>query len=208
MTNIKLDFIKIKELLSLLENIIRGGISIVMGDRFVESNENKKILYIDGNNLYGWAMSQYLPTGTFEKPYFPEEYELEQTVEDLRFIPDNNPNGFFIECDLEYPVEIKEKTENFVLFKPKQIQSVSHYKNSVKQPNYKPTLTNVCDLTNKQKFIIHYRLFKFYTKMGMKVTHLHTIYRFKQSPWLAKYIDHNTQKAPNQKQTSKKACTN
>ena len=37
-------------------------------------------------------------------------------------------------------------------------------------------------------------MFKFYTKMGMKATHIHTIYRFKQSPWLAKYIDHNTQK--------------
>ena len=42
--------------------------------------------------------------------------------------------------------------------------------------------------------MIHYRMFKFYTKMGMKVTHIHTIYRFKQSPWLAKYTDHNTQK--------------
>ena len=30
--------------------------------------------------------------------------------------------------------------------------------------------------------------------MGMKVTYIHTIYRFKQSPWLAKCIDHNTQK--------------
>ena len=28
----------------------------------------------------------------------------------------------------------------------------------------------------------------------MKVTHIHTIYRFKQSPWLAEDIDHNTQK--------------
>ena len=42
--------------------------------------------------------------------------------------------------------------------------------------------------------MIHYSMFKFYTIMGMKVTHIHTIYRFKQSPWLAKYIDHNTQK--------------
>ena len=72
--------------------------------------------------------------------------------------------------------------------------------NSVKQPNYNPTQkpnkqTNfVCELTNKQKYVIHYWMFKFYTKMGMKVTHIHTIYRFKQSPWLAKYIDHNTQK--------------
>ena len=24
------------------------------------------ILYVDANNLYGWAMSQYLPTGGFE----------------------------------------------------------------------------------------------------------------------------------------------
>ena len=28
----------------------------------------------------------------------------------------------------------------------------------------------------------------------MEVTKIHTIYRFKQSPWLAKCIDHNTKK--------------
>ena len=201
LTNIKLDFIKDKHLLLLLENNIRGGISSVMCDRFVESNENKKILYIDANNLYGWAMSQYLPTGAFEKLYFPQEYgeatQLEQIVEVLRFIPDNNPYGFFKECDIEYPAEIKEKTENFPLC-PNQTkvdpECFSDYMNRVKQPNYKPTRKLVCDLTNKQKYMIHYRMFKFYTKMGMKVTHIHTIYCFEQSPWLAKYIDHNTQK--------------
>ena len=45
----------------LLENDIRGGILSVMGDRYVKSGENKKILYIDANNLYGWVMSQILP---------------------------------------------------------------------------------------------------------------------------------------------------
>ena len=104
--NIKLDFIKDKDLLLLLENIIRGGISSVMGDRFVESNENKQFSYIDANNLYGWAMSQYLPTSEFEKLQLPEDSILEQIVEDLRFIPDNIEFGYFIECDLEYPVEI------------------------------------------------------------------------------------------------------
>ena len=39
-----------------------------------------------------------------------------------------------------------------------------------------------------------YRVLKFYINMGMKVIKIQTIYRFKQSPWLAKYIDHNTQK--------------
>ena len=42
--------------------------------------------------------------------------------------------------------------------------------------------------------MIHYRIFKFYTKMRMNVTKIHTIYRFKQSLWLEKYIIHNIQK--------------
>ena len=204
LTNIKLDFIKDtaklpsgKELLLLLENNIRGGISSVMGDRHVQSDENKQILNIDANNLYGWAMSQYLPIDEFEKLNFPEEYELEQIVEDLLQIPDDNEYGFFIECDLLYPAEIKEKTKNFP-FCPYQTKAdpnlFSGYMNNVNQPNYKPTSKLMCDVTNKSKYMIHYRMFKFYLNQGMKVTKIHTIYRFKQSPWLGKYIDHNTQK--------------
>ena len=209
LTNIKLDFIKDtaklpsgKELLLLLENNIRGGISSVMGDRHVQSNENKQILYIDANNLYGWAMSQYVPTGEFEiLPLNPcnytDNYNLEQLVEDLLQIPDDNEYGFFIECDLEYPAEIKEKTKNFP-FCPYQTKAdpnlFSGYMNNVNQPNYKPTSKLMCDVTNKSKHMIHYRMFKFYLNQGMKVTKIHTIYRFKQSPWLGKYIDHKTQK--------------
>ena len=37
-------------------------------------------------------------------------------------------------------------------------------------------------------------MFKFDTKMGMKVTKKFTIYRFKQSLWLEKYTNHTTQK--------------
>ena len=35
----------------LLENIIRGGISSIMGDRYKKSDENKKILFIDSKNF-------------------------------------------------------------------------------------------------------------------------------------------------------------
>ena len=45
----------------LLENNIRGGISSVMGDRYVKSDDNKKILYLDANNLFGHSMPQPLP---------------------------------------------------------------------------------------------------------------------------------------------------
>ena len=202
LTNIKLDYIKDKDILLLLENNIRGGISSVMGDRHVHSDENEQILYIDANNLYGWAMSQYLPTGEFEilppNPCnYTDHYNIQQLVEDLLQIPDDNEYGVFIECDLEYPVEIKEKTKSFPFcaYQTKADPTLfSGYMNNVNQPNYEPTSKLMCDVTNKSKYMILYRMFKFYLNQGMKVTKIHTIYKFKQSPWLGKYIDHNTQK--------------
>ena len=122
-----------------------------MGDRHVISDVNKQILYIDANNLYGWAMSQYLPTGNFEKLLFPDNYSQEQVVNDLLQIPNDNEYGFFIEYDIEYPVEIKEKTKNFP-FLPLS-NKFTLYMNSVNQPNYKPTSKLMCDVTNKNQII-------------------------------------------------------
>ena len=118
LTNIKLDFIKDEDLLLLLENNIRGEISSVMGPRYIESDENKKLLYNDANNLYGWAISQCLPTGDFKKIWSfakfgcdNDELLIDEIKEDILNTPDDNEYGYFIECDLEYPVEIKEKTK-------------------------------------------------------------------------------------------------
>ena len=78
----------------LLENNIRGGISSVMGNRYVKSDENKKILYIDANNLYGLAMSQYLP-------YDDIKFDNKITLEEILNTEDDSEIGYFIECDLE-----------------------------------------------------------------------------------------------------------
>ena len=145
-------------------------------------------------------MSQYLPTRDFKKIKLCCEYDsvlMNEIKEDNLSTPDDNEYGYFIECNLEYPAEMKEKTENFP-FCPYQTKADTElfttYMNSVKQPNCKPTEKLICDLTNKQKYMIHYRMFKFFTKMGLKVTKIHTVYRFKQSLWLEKYINYNTQK--------------
>ena len=44
----------------LIRNKIRGGISSVMGDKYVKSIE-KKDLYTDATNLFGHSRSQLLP---------------------------------------------------------------------------------------------------------------------------------------------------
>ena len=43
-----------------LQNNIRGGITSVMCDRYVKSDDNKKIIFIDATNLYCHSMSQPL----------------------------------------------------------------------------------------------------------------------------------------------------
>ena len=139
-------------------------------------------------------MSQYLATGEFENLSFPKNYLLPE-IEELLHLPDDNECGFLIDCDLLYPAEIKQITENFPLC-PYQVETncelVPDYMNFIKQPNYKPTQKLVSDLTNEQKCMMHYRKLKFYLSQGMKVTEIQSVYRFKQLPWSAKYIDHST----------------
>ena len=94
------------DMILLLENNIRGGFSSIMGDRYIKSDENKKILYIDANNLYGHSMSQYL---TYDEIKFDNNVKLE----DILNTPDDSDFGYFIEVDLKYPDNIKEKTKNF-----------------------------------------------------------------------------------------------
>ena len=105
-TGINLQTLQDKDMILLLENNIRGGISSVMGDRYIQSDENEKILYIDANNLYGHSMSEPLPY---------DEIKLDQNVEleDILNTPDDSDIGYFIEVDLKYSDNIKEKTKYF-----------------------------------------------------------------------------------------------
>ena len=66
LTGVKINYITDDKLRSLLENNMRGGPSSCMGIRYVKRGE-RKIVYGDVNNLYGWSMSQCLPTGDFRE---------------------------------------------------------------------------------------------------------------------------------------------
>ena len=59
-----------------VENCMRGGVSYIANrygnannkymKEYSEKAPSKYITYLDANNLYGWAMSHYLPTGDFK----------------------------------------------------------------------------------------------------------------------------------------------
>ena len=117
MTEVTLDYIADDKLRFLLENNMRGRPSACMGNRFVKRGE-RRIVYEDMTSLYGWSMSQYLPTGDFR--------EIEVTRSSLKRIlrtPNNGKHGFLIECDLEYPTSIHKKKQNIfrVCLRKKQL---------------------------------------------------------------------------------------
>ena len=111
-TDIKLQTLQDKDMILLIENNIRRGISSVMGNRYVKSDENKKITYMDATILYGHSMSQPLPFDEVEMwRGHPDLYM--NKLEEFLNTPDDNGFGYFIEVDLKYPDNIKEKTKDF-----------------------------------------------------------------------------------------------
>ena len=174
----------------LLENNIRGGISSVMGDRYIKSDENKKILYVDANNLYGHSMSQPLP-------YDEIKFDRSVILEEILNTPDDSDIGYFVEVDLKYPDKIKEKTKNFPFApvnKKNNPDSFSDYMKEIKPDTYTQTKKMIYHWSDKKKFLVHYRMLKFYVRHGMIVDKVHEIISFKQSRWLEKYKNFNTQK--------------
>ena len=171
-----------KGMILLSENNIRGGISSVMGDRYVKSDENKKILYIDATNSYGHSMSESLP---YDEIKFDNNVELE----DILNTPDDSDIGYFIEIDLKYTDNRKEKTKHFP-FAPvnKKINpdDFSDYMKTIIPDTYTQNKKLICDCSDKKNYLVHYRMLKVYVRHRMIVEKVHNVISFKQSRWLEK----------------------
>ena len=66
-----------------------------------EKASSKYIMYLDANNLYGWAMSQYLQTCTFR---WMTEKKISK-IDSAKY-KENGKKGLILEVDLAYPREL------------------------------------------------------------------------------------------------------
>ena len=66
-----------------------------------EYEESNFIIYLDANNLYGWAMSQYLPYSGFK---WLNQKDIDRF--DANSIAENSPIGYILGAGLEYTDEL------------------------------------------------------------------------------------------------------
>ena len=64
----------------------------------------------------------------------------------------------------------------------------------IKPNTYTQTKKLISDWSDKKKYLVQYRMLKFYVRHGMEVVKVHEIIPFKQSKWFEKHIIFNTQK--------------
>ena len=55
----------------------------------------------------------------------------------------------------------------------------------------------ISNLGNKTNYVVHYRNLQLYLPLGVKLTKIHRVPKFKQSDWMKKYISFSTEKRMN-----------
>ena len=99
-----------------------------------EKAPSKYIMYLDANNLYGWAMSQYLPTGNFK---WMTDKEISKI--DLGKYKADGKKGLILEVDLEYPQELHDIHNDY----PVAPEKVKRYQTICYQPTARRLPKNI-----------------------------------------------------------------
>ena len=183
-TNVKLELLTDYDMLLMVEEGIRGGISHLI-HRYAKANnkymkdydknkESSYIQYLDANNLYGWAMSQKLHVNGFK--WIKNTSKIDEKF--IKNCDEDRDKGYIFEVDVEYPRRLHDLHSDLP-FLPKRMKIDKCKK-------------LVCNVHDKKKYVVHIRSLKQALNYGLKFKKVHKIIEFNQEPWLKPYIDMNT----------------
>ncbi|GFS56160.1 uncharacterized protein TNIN_391221 [Trichonephila inaurata madagascariensis] len=163
MTKVRLELLTDIDRHLFIEKGIRGGVAMI-SHHYAKTNNaylstydssfpSSYIIYLDANNLYGWAMSQNLPTQDFS---WTDEYV------NFMNVPDDSDVGYIFEADFEYPDELHD-LHNCYPLAPEEIEVTvsecsSYTKNiakefSILRSKSVEKLVNIS--RNKTKYVLH-----------------------------------------------------
>ena len=198
-TRVSLELLTDSNMYLFIEKGLRGGISMVSHrhatannpqmEDFNPSQPTSYLMYLDSNNLYGWAMSQPMPTGGFQWIDYSDQ---------ILDTPAHSSTGFILEVDLAYPPALHADHNDYPLAPEKMTVSKDQMSPYQKMLIDGLGVSISCEklvpnLMNKSRYVVHYRNLQLYLSLGMKLVKVHKVLQFQQSPWMAPYIAKNTE---------------
>ena len=151
-TNVNLELLTDVDMLLMIESGIRGGMcqpihwnaeaNNTYMNNYDKSIESSYLMYLDANNLYGWAMSKKIPVNGFK-------WENDLSRFNENFIKNYNKNSdvkYFLEVDIEYPKQLRSSHQDLTFLpERKKLEKVEK---------------RVCSIEDKGKYVIHIRALK------------------------------------------------
>ena len=139
---------------------------------FDKTKPSSFIQYLNANNLYGWAMSQKLPTHGFK-------WIDVNKSKVLKLLEKKDTNqGFIFEVDLDYPGTLWYLHNDYPLAPEKlKVDKIDKL---------------ICSFLLKRHYVLHYKNLKQYLQEGMILKKVHRGIKFYQSHWMEPYIRKNT----------------
>ena len=186
MARVELELLTDIDMVLMFEKGIRGGISQVIqryasaNNKFMSNYDLKQLsyflLYLDANNLYGWAMSKKLPISGFEWINDLKKFASEF----IRNYDENDGTGYLLEVDIDYPKNLRESHRDLPFLAIKKIKLLTA-------------------LEDKENYVVHISALKQALNHDLVFKRVHRVISFKQEAWLKPYIDKNTELRKNAK---------
>ncbi|XP_053209662.1 uncharacterized protein LOC128393504 [Panonychus citri] len=200
MTNAGLELLSDIDMITMIENGIRGGISCAMTHHVKANNPlvpgyrqeepHSYITYLDVNNLYGWALARKLPTYNFK---WVEDFD--EMI--IKIKNGDEDKGYILEVDLEYPTHLHDwhddyplAVEKLTIHEDKLSPHQTHILQLMGEIGRKRVATEklIPNLMDKKKYIIYYKNLKYYLEKGLILTKVHRAIEFIETAWLEPYI--------------------
>lgn len=182
---VKLELITDPSMFEMMERGMFGGICHIskrfarannplLGPKYFDPSQPVSfIIYLDANNLYGWAMIQRLPDGGFR---WLSNEEIEAMKDKWATLDENSDQGYILEVDLEYPKDLANKHNDYPLapqrlkvpekwLSPELRNLLNRY--GLDTPNSEKL---ICHLHGRKNYVVHSRNLAFYLKQGLRVT--------------------------------------
>ncbi|XP_025264301.1 uncharacterized protein LOC112637856 [Camponotus floridanus] len=179
-TGVRFELLTDIDMMMFVERGIRGGLS-QCSNRYARANNKSAypsrpsiyLMYLDINNLYGWAMCQPLPYERFEWVYDLESLDVMSVTEDSTV-------GYILEVDLDYPADAHDAHADLPFCPTRD------------KPPGKRQSKLLATLYDKRRYVTHYHNLQQCVRHGLRLTRIHRALRFSQSPWLRGYVELNT----------------